>query len=237
MVQLYWEQFLFDGALRLRAGQARPRRLLQPGPVGGRLQVFQQHGLLGVSGLEPSQRRPGMNAQWYITHEWTLTGGMTDVQGKKTHAGFDTIDDGNFFSAIDVTWSPTFYGLRATTASASSTATACPTEPPAGQRLLHQHRSGGGQGCRAVHPLGVRHGQLHRRGGRVQCGPGHRQRLRPPGRRVRYRLRVRHRPPRFRRAGVATSTLANRSTASSSPAPCSSRWAARSSSNPSTPRR
>ena len=36
---------------------------------------------------------------------------MTDVQGKKVLAGFNTIDEGKFFDGIDLTYSPTISGL------------------------------------------------------------------------------------------------------------------------------
>lgn len=111
IVQLYWEQYLFDGDLRVRLGKIDPDDYFNLGRWADDYRYFENT----VFSDFPASNHPsgglGWNAQWYISPEWTLTGGMSDVQGRKTLAGFDTIDDGNFIYAIDVTFSPTIPGL------------------------------------------------------------------------------------------------------------------------------
>jgi hypothetical protein len=111
LVQLYYEQFLFDGGLRLRAGKIDPDDYFNLGRWADDYRYFDN----ALFSAFPASNHPsgglGFNAQWYVTPEWTLTGGMSDVQGKKTLSGFDTIGDGRFFYGADVTYSPTIRGL------------------------------------------------------------------------------------------------------------------------------
>lgn len=111
VVQLYYEQFLFDGGLRLRVGKIDPDDYFNLGRWADDYRYF-DHTLFSAF---PAANHPsgglGWNAQWYITPEWTLTGGMSDVQGRKTLSGFETIDDGKFIYALDVTYSPTIQSL------------------------------------------------------------------------------------------------------------------------------
>ncbi len=110
LVQLYYEQFMFNGALRARVGKLDPDDYFNAGRWADDYRYFDNT----IFSAFPASNHPsgglGFNAQWYITSEWTLTGGMTDVQGKKTHNGFDTIGEGKFFSAVDLTYSPTISG-------------------------------------------------------------------------------------------------------------------------------
>jgi hypothetical protein len=111
LVQIYYEQFLFDGALRLRAGKLDPDDYFNLGRWADDYRYFDNT----LFSAFPASNHPsgglGWNAQWYISPEWTLTGGMTDVRGKKTWPGWETVNDGKFISAVDVTFSPTIDGL------------------------------------------------------------------------------------------------------------------------------
>ena len=111
IVQLYYEQFLYDGGLRLRFGKLDPDDYFNLGRWADDYRYF-SHTLFSAF---PASNHPsgglGFNAQWYITPEWTLTGGMTDVQGRKTESGFSTVVDGKFFYGLDITYSPTIEGL------------------------------------------------------------------------------------------------------------------------------
>jgi hypothetical protein len=111
IVQLYYEQFLFDGGLRLRAGKLDPDDYFNLGRWADDYRYFDNT----LFSAFPASNHPsgglGWNAQWYITPEWTLTGGMTDVRGRKTTSGFETVDEGRFFYGIDLTYSPTVPGL------------------------------------------------------------------------------------------------------------------------------
>lgn len=111
IVQLYFEQFLFDGDLRLRFGKIDPDDYFNLGRWADDYRYFDNT----LFSAFPASNHPsgglGFNAQWYITPEWTVTGGMSDVQGRKTLAGFDTIGDGKFFYGLDLTYSPTIKGL------------------------------------------------------------------------------------------------------------------------------
>ena len=111
IVQLYWEQYLADGDLRLRLGKIDPDDYFNLGRWADDYRYF-NHTVFSdfPASNHPSGGR-GWNAQWYVSPEWTLTTGMSDVQGRKTLAGFDTIDDGNFIYGADVTFSPTISGL------------------------------------------------------------------------------------------------------------------------------
>jgi carbohydrate-selective porin OprB len=110
LVQLYYEQFMFDGKLRARVGKIDPDDYFNLGRFADDYRYFDN----ALFSAFPSANHPsgglGFNLQWYITPDWTLTGGMSDVQGKKTHSGFDTIDDWKFFYGLDITWSPKFEG-------------------------------------------------------------------------------------------------------------------------------
>src|SRR5262249_41482649 len=112
LVQLYYEQFLLNGALRLRVGKLDPDDYFNLGRFADDYRYFDST----VFSDFPASNHPsgglGWKAQWYITPEWTLTGGMTDVRGKKTTSGFETVDEGRFISAIDVTYSPKICGLQ-----------------------------------------------------------------------------------------------------------------------------
>lgn len=111
LVQIYYEQFLFDGALRLRAGKLDPDDYFNLGRFADDYRYFDNT----LFSAFPASNHPsgglGWNAQWYISPEWTISGGMTDVRGRKVWSGFETVDEGRFFSAIDVTYSPTIKGL------------------------------------------------------------------------------------------------------------------------------
>jgi hypothetical protein len=113
LVQLYYEQFLADGALRLRAGKIDPDDYFNLGRWADDYRYFQNT----LFSFSPGANHPsgglGFNGQWYINPEWTFTGGFSDVQGRKTESGFDTFfNDFDLISAVDLTWSPTFSGLR-----------------------------------------------------------------------------------------------------------------------------
>lgn len=112
IAQLYYEQFLFDGGLRLRAGKIDPDDYFDLGRWADDYRYFYNT----LFSAFPTANHPsgglGFNAQWYITPEWTLTGGLSDVVGRKTLAGFDTFfGNGNFIDAVDITYSPTIKGL------------------------------------------------------------------------------------------------------------------------------
>jgi porin len=111
LVQLYYEQYLADGKLRLRAGKIDPDDYFNLGRWADDYRYFMNT----LFSAFPASNHPsgglGMNAQWYITPEWTLTGGFSDVQGRKVTSGFDTFPDGKFIYGLDVTYSPTFDGL------------------------------------------------------------------------------------------------------------------------------
>jgi hypothetical protein len=111
IVQLYYEQFLFDGGLRLRGGKLDPDDYFNLGRFADDYRYFYNTLFSDFPASNHPSGGLGWNAQWYITPEWTLTGGMTDVRGKKTTSGFETVDEGRFLSAIDVTYSPTIPGL------------------------------------------------------------------------------------------------------------------------------
>jgi carbohydrate-selective porin OprB len=111
MVQLYYEQFLFDGALRARLGKLDPDDYFNLGRFADDYRYFSNTVLSAFPASNHPSGGLGFNLQWYISPEWTLTGGATDVQGKKTHSGFDTIDEGKLISAVDLTYSPTITGL------------------------------------------------------------------------------------------------------------------------------
>jgi hypothetical protein len=110
VVQLYYEQFLFDGGLRFRIGKIDPDDYFNLGRFADDYRYFDNT----LFSAFPASNHPsgglGFNLQWYINPEWTLTGGMSDVQGRKTLSGFDTIDDGKFFYGLDVTYSPKIEG-------------------------------------------------------------------------------------------------------------------------------
>jgi hypothetical protein len=110
LVQLYWEQFLADGDLRLRVGKIDPDDYFNLGRWADDYRYFNNT----LFSAFPTANHPsgglGVNAQWYITPEWTLTGGFSDVQGRKTLSGFDTVGDGKFIYGLDVTYSPTIEG-------------------------------------------------------------------------------------------------------------------------------
>jgi hypothetical protein len=110
LVQLYYEQFLFDGKLRLRAGKIDPDDYFNLGRWADDYRYFMNT----LFSAFPASNHPsgglGVNAQWYITPEWTLTGGFSDVQGRKVTSGFDTFPDGKFIYGLDVTYSPTISG-------------------------------------------------------------------------------------------------------------------------------
>jgi hypothetical protein len=112
VVQLYWEQFLFDGALRLRVGKLDPDDYFNLGRFADDYRYFDNT----LFSAFPASNHPsgglGFNLQWYAAEEWTVTAGLTDVQGRKTLGGFDTFfGDGDFFYGLDLTYSPEFKGL------------------------------------------------------------------------------------------------------------------------------
>jgi carbohydrate-selective porin OprB len=111
LVQLYYEQFLADGGLRLRIGKLDPDDYFNLGRFADDYRYFSNT----LFSAFPTANHPsgglGFNAQWYIDPQWTLTGGMTDVQGKKTHVGFNTLAEGHLIYGLDLTYSPTIDGL------------------------------------------------------------------------------------------------------------------------------
>jgi hypothetical protein len=101
IVQLYWEQFLFDGAFRLRVGKLDPDDYFNLGRFADDYRYF-DHTLFSAF---PASNHPsgglGFNLQWYASEEWTVTAGLSDVQGRKTLSGFDTFfGDGDFFYGL-----------------------------------------------------------------------------------------------------------------------------------------
>ena len=112
LVQLYYEQFLADGGLRLRAGKIDPDDYFNLGRWADDYRYFDNTLFSAFPGANHPSGGLGFNAQWYISPEWTLTGGFSDVQGRKTESGFTTFfEDFDLFSAVDLTWSPTINGL------------------------------------------------------------------------------------------------------------------------------
>ena len=112
LVQLYYEQFLADGALRLRAGKIDPDDYFSLGRWADDYRYFMNTLFSFTPGANHPSGGLGFNAQWYINPEWTLTAGFSDVQGRKTESGFTTFfEDFDLFEAVDVTWSPTFDNL------------------------------------------------------------------------------------------------------------------------------
>jgi porin len=112
IVQLYWEQFLADGDIRLRMGKLDPDDYYNLGRWADDYRYFLNTLFSAFPGANHPSGGLGCNGQWYITPEWTLTGGFSDVQGKKTRSGFETFfDDFDLFVAVDITWSPTIEGL------------------------------------------------------------------------------------------------------------------------------
>jgi hypothetical protein len=111
LVQLYFEQYVADGKLRLRAGKVDPDDYFNLGRWADDYRYFMNT----LFSAFPASNHPsgglGANAQWYINPELTLTGGLSDVQGKKTHSGFDTIGDLKFIYGIDLTYSPEIGGF------------------------------------------------------------------------------------------------------------------------------
>jgi hypothetical protein len=111
IVQLYWEQFLFDGAFRLRVGKLDPDDYFNLGRFADDYRYFDNT----LFSAFPASNHPsgglGFNLQWYASPEWTVTAGLSDVQGRKTLSGFNTIGDGNFFYGVDVTYSPEIEGF------------------------------------------------------------------------------------------------------------------------------
>jgi len=111
MVQLYYEQFLFDGAFRLRVGKLDPDDYFNLGRFADDYRYFDNT----LFSAFPASNHPsgglGWNGQWYISPEWTITAGMTDVRGRKAWPGWETVNEGRFISAVDVTFSPKVPGL------------------------------------------------------------------------------------------------------------------------------
>lgn len=111
LVQLYYEQFLADGGLRLRVGKIDPDDYFNLGRWADDYRYFNNT----LFSAFPTANHPsgglGANAQWYINKEWTLTGGLSDVQGRKTETGFTTVDELKFFYGVDLTFSPKIEGL------------------------------------------------------------------------------------------------------------------------------
>lgn len=112
MVQLYYEQFLFDGALRARVGKLDPDDYFNLGRFADDYRYFSNT----LFSAFPASNHPsgglGWNLQWYVTPEWTITAGMTDVRGRKVWPGWETVNEGKFISAIDLTFSPKINGLQ-----------------------------------------------------------------------------------------------------------------------------
>lgn len=112
LVQLYWEQFLADRSVRLRFGKLDPDDYYNLGRWADDYRYFMNTHFSAFPGANHPSGGLGFNGQWYINPEWTLTGGFSDVQGRKTESGFTTFfDDFDLLAAVDITWSPTIEGL------------------------------------------------------------------------------------------------------------------------------
>ena len=112
LVQLYWEQFMADGDVRLRVGKIDPDDYYNLGRWADDYRYFMNTLFSAFPGANHPSGGLGVNAQWYINPEWTVTAGFSDVQGRKTESGFTTFfEDFDLISAADITWSPTIDGL------------------------------------------------------------------------------------------------------------------------------
>jgi hypothetical protein len=112
LVQLYWEQFMADGDVRLRVGKIDPDDYYNLGRWADDYRYFMNTLFSAFPGANHPSGGLGINAQWYINPEWTVTAGFSDVQGRKTESGFTTFfEDFDLISAADITWSPTIGGL------------------------------------------------------------------------------------------------------------------------------
>jgi hypothetical protein len=112
LVQFYYEQFLMDGDLRLRFGKIDPDDYFNLGRWADDYRYFMNTLFSAFPGANHPSGGLGMNAQYSISPEWTVTAGFSDVQGRKTESGFETFfGDFDVFAAADITWSPTFDGL------------------------------------------------------------------------------------------------------------------------------
>lgn len=111
LVQLYYEQFLADGKLRLRAGKLDPDDYYNLGRWADDYRYFMNTLFSAFPGANHPSGGLGFAGQWYVSPEWTVTGGFHDVQGRKTESGFTTFfEDFDLLAAVDVTWSPTIEG-------------------------------------------------------------------------------------------------------------------------------
>jgi porin len=111
IVQLWWEQFLFDDHLRITAGKIDPANFYN----GNRFQSQNTFFVNRAFSENPARGFPnngiGVNFRLAGPSETYLSFGLHDVNGSKTSSGFGDLDKDALFYAFEIGLTPEVEGL------------------------------------------------------------------------------------------------------------------------------
>jgi hypothetical protein len=111
LTQCWWEQHLADDKLVVTVGKLDADNFYNKARYQSDSKAF----MATAFSSNPARGHPGNglggNALFQVAPEWYVTGGAQDANGAKSRSGFHTIDEGDFFYAGEVGWTPDVKGV------------------------------------------------------------------------------------------------------------------------------
>jgi hypothetical protein len=108
ITQAWWEQHLADDRLVVTIGKLDADNYYNEYRYQSDSRAFMSQAFSS----NPARMHPGnglgFNALARVVKDWYVSAGAQDANGTKSKSGFHTIDEGDWFSAVEVGWTPTF---------------------------------------------------------------------------------------------------------------------------------
>ncbi|MCU0726925.1 MAG: carbohydrate porin [Planctomycetes bacterium] len=111
VVQYWWEQHLFDDALVVTLGKLDADNYYNTNRYQSDSTAFLSRMFSSNIARNHPGNGLGFNFRVKLGTAFYVTAGAQDANGDKERSGFGTIDDHEFFSAVEGGWTPTFEGL------------------------------------------------------------------------------------------------------------------------------
>jgi len=110
LTQCWWEQHLAADKVVVTIGKIDPDNYYNKNRYQSDSTAFMSQAFSS----NPARKHPsnglGVNGLVKVAKDWYATAGVNDANGDKQKSGFHTIDEGDFFGAVEAGWTPTFEG-------------------------------------------------------------------------------------------------------------------------------
>lgn len=111
LTQAWWEQHLADDRLVVTVGKLDADNYYNKFRYQSDATAFVSQPF----SANPARKHPGNglggNVLARVAKDWYVSAGAQDANGAKSRSGFHTIDEGDWFSAAEIGWTPTFEDL------------------------------------------------------------------------------------------------------------------------------